>query len=293
MKFNEDLAAIHAYLCADGYVIRNPATQKHKYYYIGLRNTNEVLLKDFQTRFDRFFGVKPIITNDGRAKIQNKEIYKMLTERYTYYSDSWFMPKLKKKLLKPWLRAYFDCDGWVYVMTAKNRKIGLESINRRGILEIKSALFKKFGIESTLKNRKNKKIWSLAICSKTSIAKFAKNIGFLHPKKKAKLEEALCSYMNYEWTVPKNKDELITFVKIKGRFSRERGQIRFNSIVRNNILRFKSALIKSGIKSRSNKFFNGNGTKYYTLSINTHEIGKFGGLLWDTEETSKSQSSRK
>jgi len=29
---------LHAYLCADGYVIRNPKTQKHNYYYVGLRN---------------------------------------------------------------------------------------------------------------------------------------------------------------------------------------------------------------------------------------------------------------
>ena len=80
MKFNEDLTAIHAYLCADGYVIRNPTTQSHKYYYIGLRNTNLTLLMDSQERFYRFFGVKPIITKDGRARIQNKEIYQKLTK---------------------------------------------------------------------------------------------------------------------------------------------------------------------------------------------------------------------
>ncbi|MDO8553837.1 MAG: hypothetical protein Q7S22_03455 [Candidatus Micrarchaeota archaeon] len=111
MKFNEDLAAIHAYLCADGYVIKNPPSQKHKYYYIGLRNTNSVLLKDFQKRFFRFFGVSPIITKDGRAKLQNKRIYEILTKDYAYYSANWDFPKLKKALLKFWLRAYFDCDG--------------------------------------------------------------------------------------------------------------------------------------------------------------------------------------
>lgn len=37
MKFNKNLSAIHAYLCADGYVIKNHSTQKHKYCHIGLR----------------------------------------------------------------------------------------------------------------------------------------------------------------------------------------------------------------------------------------------------------------
>jgi hypothetical protein len=48
MKFNNNLSAIHSYLCGDGYVIKNPKTQKHKYYHIGLRNTNQTLLRDFK-----------------------------------------------------------------------------------------------------------------------------------------------------------------------------------------------------------------------------------------------------
>ena len=76
MKFDNNLASIHAYLCADGYVIRNPPTQKHKYYYIGLRNQNITLLRDFQNKFESTFSVKPIITKDvDRCKIQNKELY--------------------------------------------------------------------------------------------------------------------------------------------------------------------------------------------------------------------------
>ena len=74
MNFNKNLAAVHGYLCADGYVIRNPPNQRHKYYYIGFRNTNKILLKDFQAKFQAFFGLKPIITNEGRCKIQNKDI---------------------------------------------------------------------------------------------------------------------------------------------------------------------------------------------------------------------------
>lgn len=294
MRFDEDLAAIHAYLCADGYVVKNPTTQRHKYYYIGLRNTNMVLLKDFQTRFDRFFGTKPIITKDGRAKIQNKEIYERLTEHYVYYSANWIMPSLDKKLLAVWLRAYFDCDGWVAVVKAKNRNIGLESINQRGLSKIRSLLFKNFGIESTVKERKNKQIWSLSICGRDDIVAFANNIGFLHPKKRARLEEALASYINYEWIVPIDKSRIIQFIRTKGRFSRKRGQIRFNSIKKKNLIKFKAALIRWDIKSRlSNSFFNGSGNKYYTLSININELSKLRGFVWDMEKRSGNLTSRK
>ena len=59
MKLDENLAAVHAYLCADGYVIKNSEAQKQKYYMIGFRNTNLILLKDFQDKFEKVFGVKP------------------------------------------------------------------------------------------------------------------------------------------------------------------------------------------------------------------------------------------
>ncbi|MFH1785875.1 MAG: LAGLIDADG family homing endonuclease [Candidatus Micrarchaeota archaeon] len=275
MEFDEDLAAIHAYLCADGYVIKNPPSQKHKYYHIGLRNTNYVLLEDFQKRFYRYFGITPII-KFGRAKIQNKLIYEKLTERYTYYSDKWNMPKLNKKYLSYWLRAYFDCDGWVYVLKAKNRKISLDSINHTGLLEIQNSLFKTFLIKSIIKKRKNRHIWSLSIFGKDNIERFAKNIGFLHPKKKKKLNEAILSYVDYNWLIPENKPALIKFIKTRGRLSKKRGQVRFNSILKTNLSRFKSILNKFGTKSIiSKKFFNGNKNGYYTLSIKLNDIDKW------------------
>ena len=46
-----DLISIHAYLCADGYVIKSK-NPKYKYFKIGLRNTNPVLLRDFQEKFE-------------------------------------------------------------------------------------------------------------------------------------------------------------------------------------------------------------------------------------------------
>ena len=72
MKMDRSLVAVHAYLCADGYVV---TSEKYKYYRAGLRNTNLILLKDFQERFEKIFGVKPPIRKDGRCEKCSKEIY--------------------------------------------------------------------------------------------------------------------------------------------------------------------------------------------------------------------------
>src|SRR3989344_9396288 len=158
MKFNENFAAIHAYLSADGYVIKNPATQKHKYYHIGLRNTNETLLKDFQNKFNKQFKIKSHIAKDGRCRIQNKQLYYKLTKDYSFYSKEWQLPEsLPKRLLSVWLRAFFDCESWVFVKVHQNRQIGVDSINHKGLKSIQQALGN-FGIESILKKVKNGKM---------------------------------------------------------------------------------------------------------------------------------------
>lgn len=193
MHFNEDLSTIHAYLCADGYVIKNPETQKHKYYYIGFRNQNTVLLKDFQRRFKKIFGIKPYICKDGRCRIQSKEIFEKLTKNFIYYSSGWKMPFLSKENLKLWLRAFFDCEAWVEVQKTKSRAIRLECVNKKGLEQIKNAL-EVFGIFSSIKEKKGRKIWRLNICGKDDLQKFKKSIGFLHPNKSKRVIEALESY---------------------------------------------------------------------------------------------------
>ncbi len=265
MKFNEDLSAIHAYLCADGYVIKNPETQKHKYYYIGLRNTNSILLKDFQKRFEKEFSLKPIITKDGRCKIQNKEIYYFLTKNFSYYSKDWKLPDLSKQNLKYWLRAYFDCEAWVVLEFRKNRHIGVDCINFNGLKQVKESL-KRFGIISKMKKVTNRKIFRLFIYGKENLIKFQKKIGFLHPKKKKKLELTLDSYVNYNWNFPENKKELIDSILSKARISKNR--IRFNSIIKENLKRLSKILSDFKIESKVyGPWVNGLGNKYYQLEI--------------------------
>lgn len=273
---NDDLASIHAYLCADGYVITNPPTQVHKYYYIGLRNTNLTLLKDFQKKFERVFAVKPIITEDvDRCKIQSKELCLALLKQFgTFYSDKWKMPRLTKNQLRVWLRSYFDCDGWVGVVPGKDRKVGLESINRQGLEKIKGAL-KNFEISCTIKKRSNRNIYALTICGKDDLERFAKWVGFLHPFKAKRLKEALESYYNPKFEISSNKSGMYAFLKERGRLRLSRNEIRVFSILKENLSRLQRALLIHGIKSKlQGPWKNSEGREYYCLILKADDINK-------------------
>lgn len=193
MKFDKNLAAIHSYLCADGYVIKNPKRQNHKYYHIGLRGKTKELLEDFQKKFKRRFRVTPIIKHE-RCKIGSKPIYYFLTKKDSYYCHKWKMPKLNRNQEKIWLRAFFDCESWVENQPGKNRSIRVECANKKGLEQIRKAIEKQEIQPGKIRKRKERRIWRLNISGKENLEIYKKRIGFLHPKKKKKLEEAISSY---------------------------------------------------------------------------------------------------
>lgn len=266
---NTNLASLHAYLCADGYVIKNPKHQKQKYYCIGLRNNNEVLLKDFQNKFYKIFKLKPYIYKDGRCRIGSKGIYYFLTKKFgSFYSKDWTFPNLKKEHLKYWLKSYFDCEAWVKIKDRQDRSIGLDSINEEGLLQIQKALLK-FKIKSKIKKRKNRKIYTLNIYGKENLVRFQKEINFLHPKKKEKLKQAINSYMNYEWIISKRL--IRQKAKIKKPFI-----IRIISNLKENLIKTQNFLNQHEIESKIYRRKNGQGTTYYSLRIQKkHLILKF------------------
>jgi intein/homing endonuclease len=201
---------------------------------MGLRNTNQVLLKDFQLKFYKTFGKEPAILRDGRCATSSKEIYSLLTEKgESYYSWHWRLPKLNKINLASWLRSYFDADGWVINKHRQSRLIGLDSVNKKGIFEIKEAL-KRFNISSKI--RKHRYLHRLHIYGRGNLLRFQKYIGLLHPKKSKILSEALMSYVDYDWKFPKSKREMVWFVKklLKSKLSSGK-RIRISSIRLRNL----------------------------------------------------------
>ena len=99
MEMCPDLAALHGYLCADGYVIKNPFNSPYRYFRIGLRNTEPVLLFDFKERFERLFGDSPTISRVvDRCQICVRKYYEFFTTQFgSFYSHEWQMPALNKE----------------------------------------------------------------------------------------------------------------------------------------------------------------------------------------------------
>ena len=274
IKFDKNLATIHGYLCSDGYVIKNPPEQKQKYYHIGLRNTNEVLLKDFQTRFNQYFKIEPHITkNVDRCRIGSKEIYYFLTREYSYYCHECKLPKLPKTKLKFWLRAFFDAEGWVECQEAKSRSVRVECAHFQGLESVKRAV-EKFSIKvSTIKKKKDKNSWYINICGLDDIKKFRKEIGFLHPRKAYKLDRAINSYKNYYWEIPDKIEDLINFIKVKGKIRYARNEIRLNTIKKTNLKILKDKLSRYNIKSKlGGPWKSGTGSIYYCLTLKISEL---------------------
>ena len=276
---NEDLAAIHAYLCSDGYVSGSRPGAKHTHYHIGLRNTCPVLLEDFQQKFAYVFKKEPIISKcQDRCKIGNKEIFCWLKENFgSFHSDKWTLPDcfMAKELLAPWLRAFFDCEGWVEVAARKSRTIGAESINLAELEKISRCLKEKFFITSGFHLRKGRNTAALTICGRDDLLKFKDAIGFLHPSKKKKLEEAMASFIDYNWRFPEAKPALKCFVLkiLRKKIKHMHPRIRVCSNRRENLLGLADALaLLFSIDSKvSGECFNGVGTRYFELTIRKKE----------------------
>jgi len=238
-KFSCDFAAVHGYLCSDGYVANNRPNTKMRYK-IGFRNMNLVLLKDFQKRFEKTFGLRPNLSKAvDRCEVGSKPIHSFLIDNFSSFSSwKWSMPEgLPNKSAAFWLRAFFDAEGTVRARKGKDREISAESVNRKGLLQIKSALLG-FGISCKITSRKARPTHTIYIFGKDNLERFHNKIGFLHPSKKAKLEEALGSYVSYTWDFPDENNLLTRFVVNK---MRERakvhkpGYIQMCSIIEENL----------------------------------------------------------
>ncbi len=272
MIFDENLAAIHGYLCADGYVIKSKNI-KYKYYHIGFRNTNLILLRDFQKRFKKAFSIKPHLIKGERCRVGSKKIYKLLTRKFgSFYSREWSMPVINKKVTKFWLRAFFDCEAWINNQHHKNRSIGLDCVNETGLTFLGYNL-KKLGIKSIIKKRNKREIYSLKIYGKENLIKFRNKIGFLHPEKECKLNKAISNYVKYDWDFPRDKQVLkkaiSKIIRRKAKIKKSNGIIYIISNKRNNLDTLQKELNTFfNITCRVGKRINGLEIVYFKLNIN-------------------------
>lgn len=286
MKFNKSLAAIHGYLCADGYVCTNLPHQKHKYYSIGLRNTRYTLLKDFHDKFYEVFKVKPRLIRGQRCHIYSKGLYYRLMENGPYHSNNWSLPILSKDNLRYWLRAFYDCESWVIADKRKTRSVCLESINKEQLPKIQEALAK-FKINSKIYERKNRTTSMLTIPDRKSLENYQKYIGFLHPKKIAKLKKCINSFIDYSWNI--SEENALKIFKEKAK-TKKPYSVRVNSIKKENLEKLANTL-KDAFKIDSKIYQNKNkaGCLYYSLIVQKKDHVK---RLIDLNLLNQSQISR-
>lgn len=187
------IAELCGFLAADGSVfIRKEKTGK-SHYEFRFYPDHESVLKRFLYVFEQLYGVTPHAKNMGNyfyVQIQNKKACIDLLKLAKFGSLSWSIPKIiknDKKIVRFWLRAYFDCDGYV-----SKKYIQLQSVNEKGLKEISKLLTNwNIGTKIYRYERPNKN-WNvnylLNINKKQDRLKFLKTIGFNHKVKLNKLK---------------------------------------------------------------------------------------------------------
>ncbi len=202
-----ELARIVAHICGDGYVgtyiqRRSPKElivhpRKNLFYrrwVVRYVNTEPALVKQFVQDAKREFK-RVVVPREKKHEyeLSAKWIYEKVTFLGAGKSHDWFIhdeilasPRAVKAA---WLQAFFDDEAHV---SRPQKRIVLNIVNKPGLRQVKK-LLQEFGIRSTLHGPyKYGEFYSYHLnIYRDSIPRYAEDIGFYHPKKKAHLAEIL------------------------------------------------------------------------------------------------------
>lgn len=184
------------FLAADGSVfIRKEKKTGKIHYELRFYPDDDGLTKLFAESFKAVYGLDVHVKKDANyyfVYANNKLAVSDLLSLAKFSSMEWFVPSfISSKASKiEWLRAYFDCDGYV-----SKKYIQVQSVNKKGLEQMKDLLLE-FGIESKIYSYERKqKSWNtnymLNINGRKKMLKFREKIGFNHRLKKNKLEKIL------------------------------------------------------------------------------------------------------
>jgi len=194
-------------LCGDGYLCYIP---EKRLYQISLEATDKEFVEKFAECLYKVYGIKidvdyvPVRILDWSDKFRARLCCKVACEdllRYdtTYKTFEWKIPGCIKEstleIIAEFIKGFADSEGGVDKGT---RRIGMSSVNKEGLEEIK-LLLELFGIRSKVKSKskKYKKGFVLRIQDRKSIEKFAKVIGFIIKRKSNALSACLEEYKFY------------------------------------------------------------------------------------------------
>jgi hypothetical protein len=185
---------ICGYLAADGSVtVRKEKGTNRFHYDVRFYPDHYALVRHYKTAFKKIYGKDVNVRRERNyfyARTSSKPAATDLLSIANFSSRCWTLPTILKseQSKKTWLRAYFDCDGYVC-----RRYVQVQSVNKKGLIKIKN-LLNGFGIRSRLYSyQRRQKSWNtnhiLTIPGKTGLLNFMREIGFDHPSKRAKLKE--------------------------------------------------------------------------------------------------------
>jgi hypothetical protein len=193
-------ARLHAYIVADGSISmynekKRPTATHHQ---IRFYPDHHSLIPLFIEAVEYLYLKTPKFTelhNFYVVRFSSQVACRDLLKIGKSKSLEWNVPRtlLCTKLAKcEWLRAFFDCEGYV-----NKRYIRIESVNESGIFQIQQ-LLKELGINSNTYRyvRKNKN-WNvnyiLCIARREDRQRYLNEIGFNHVLKQQKLQDSLAS----------------------------------------------------------------------------------------------------
>lgn len=195
---------LHAYVSSDGMIDKWKCKELHgkklrirKLLRVRFYNQEERLINDFIDSVKKIYPSKSVkyYPKRGEIEIRSQVVSKDLLKLGDVSSRNWEFPKKLNKVQKRiWINAFASCDGTVYNKNY-NRYVAIDSINLKGLKQI-SGILNEFKISNSIYDVKYKEniSYRLRIYRKENLIKFNNLIGFNHPKKQKRLEEAIKSY---------------------------------------------------------------------------------------------------
>ncbi len=202
-KFLIERARLIGFLMGDG-CLNSPVKSSKKIQHHDIRfypddfNMAKIFVEDFKKLYLKKPTIKEL-KNYYAVTVSSKPAWQHLRSLGEFSSLQWEFPKtlFSKKEKIEWLKAIFDCEGYVY---KKRSRISFQSISKKGVESIKIIL-EELSISSKIyvyerKNPKWKTNYLLFISGKENIIKFRDIIGFNHFKKKIDLNNIVPVCLN-------------------------------------------------------------------------------------------------
>ncbi|NYZ79624.1 hypothetical protein H0N95_00040 [Candidatus Micrarchaeota archaeon] len=210
-KMNYKKAMIHGFLAGDGTVSirrehRVPTTVHYDIFFY----PDHIKLVDlYCAAFEQVYGKKLTLCKRGFENYGNCYAIKSCCKKATIdllslapiATYEWRVPfnfLEDKKSKIEWVKAFFDAEA--HVSTVKNVRITVQSVNKKGIKDVKK-LLEGLGITSSkvYKYKRKQTKWGanyiLTIYRKNEVKKYAELIGFNHPEKMSKLNAGIAEWL--------------------------------------------------------------------------------------------------